>query len=46
MNTLKVLTPRMAVKRVVCLPLLSKLIHEGITTTIDAVEILKALSAL
>ena len=34
------------VKRVVCLPLLSKLIHEGITTTIDTVEVLEALSAL
>ena len=42
----KVLTPGVAVERVVSYPLLTKLIDKSIATTIDAIEVMIALSAL
>ena len=37
MNTLKVLTPRMADNRVISLPLLTELVNESIATTVNTV---------
>ena len=45
-NARKVLSPRVAQQTVVGLPLLSVLIHEGVTTTVDAIEVVVAVSAL
>ena len=42
----KVLTPGVAVERVVSYPLLAKLIDKSIATTIDTIEVMIALSAL